>query len=135
LTQTHPFLASAAALREFVNSWERHTLPQAQWTHAAHVAVCAFYTAEFSPTEALRRMREGIPPYNISVGGQNTEDSGYHKTLACLWAKIIGDFLSTAQHHNTFAAPDASGFPQTKPLSKIPKIAVYLGSQVNQLTF
>jgi hypothetical protein len=108
LHPVYPFLASDSSLREFVHLWELRTLPKAQWTHAAHVAVCAFYTAELGPTEALRRMREGIPLYNISVGGKNTEDSGYHETLTCLWAKIVSDFIAVGQYHTAFAAVEAT---------------------------
>ncbi len=84
--------------------WESHQLEKAAWTHAAHVAVCAFYTAEFSAADALRRMREGIPLYNAAVGGQNTADSGYHETLTCLWAKIVGDFIAAGQFATPYAA-------------------------------
>jgi len=104
LDHGYPFLSSDTILREFISSWETHALPKAQWTHAAHVAVCAFYTAEFGPVEALERMRQGIPPYNIAVGGQNTEDGGYHETLTCLWAAIIGDFIAATPFPNAFAA-------------------------------
>ncbi len=106
--QLHPFLASDSTLRAFVAEWEARTLPKAQWTHAAHVAVCAFYTVEHGHTEALRRMREGIPVYNAAVGGQNTEDSGYHETLTCLWAQIIADFMATQQFTTPFAAVEAA---------------------------
>ena len=104
----YPFLASESSLRNFVSEWELHALPKEQWTHAAHVAVCAFYTAQLGHTEALRRMREGIPVYNLAVGGQNTADSGYHETLTCLWAQIIADFLATQQFATPFAAVEST---------------------------
>ncbi len=108
MDNTYPFLASETSLREFVRQWELHALPKAEWTHAAHVAVCAFYAATFGPAKALRRMREGIPLYNVAVGGQNTEDSGYHETLTCLWAKIVGDFVAARQFASPFAAVEAT---------------------------
>ncbi len=88
--------------------WEARTLPKAEWTHAAHVAICAFYTAEFGAVDALRRMREGIPLYNEAVGGQNTEDSGYHETLTCLWAKIVANFMALGQFATRCAAVSAA---------------------------
>jgi hypothetical protein len=105
---SYPFLTSDSSLREFVSLWEARTLPKAQWTHGAHVAVCSFYTVVFGPTEALRRMRQGIPLYNLAVGGQNTEDSGYHETLTCLWAKIVSDFIAVSQFATPFAAVEAT---------------------------
>lgn len=104
----YPFLASDQSLREFVGRWEQRSLPKREWTHAAHVAVCAFYTAEFGAAEALRRMRAGIPLYNLAVGTQNTEDSGYHETLTCFWAEIIGDFITAGHFRTPFDAVEAT---------------------------
>ncbi len=104
----YPFLASDSSLREFVSQWETRTLPKAQWTHAAHVGVCAFYTATLGPAEALRRMREGIPLYNDACGTKNTEDSGYHETLTCLWAQIVADFITAHPFPTPFAAVEAT---------------------------
>ena len=104
----YPFLSSDSSLSSFIHQWEARTLPKADWTHAAHVAVCAFYTAEYGPADALRRMREGIPLYNLAVGGQNTEDAGYHETLTCLWAKIVADFLADESYSTPFYAVEAT---------------------------
>jgi hypothetical protein len=104
LESVDPFLASDSSLRDFVALWEARRLPKAEWTHAAHVAVCAFYAAEFGPLDALRRMREGIPIYNVAVGGQNTQESGYHETLTCLLAKIVGDFIAAGEFTTPYAA-------------------------------
>jgi hypothetical protein len=108
LDPSYPFLDSESSLGEFVRLWESRTLPKSQWTHAAHVTVCSFYTAKFGHSEALRRMREGIPLYNVAVGGQNTEDSGYHETLTCLWANVIQEFLAGSQFPTPFAAVEAT---------------------------
>jgi hypothetical protein len=105
---TYPFLSSDASLRSFVSQWETHALPKEQWTHAAHVAVCAFYTAEFGPADALSRMRAGIPVYNEAVGGKNTEESGYHETLTCLWAQIVADFIVAHSFSTPFHAVEAT---------------------------
>ena len=49
-------------------------------------------------------MRAGVPLYNEAVGGQNTEDSGYHETLTCLWAKIVSDFVAAGEFATPYAA-------------------------------
>jgi hypothetical protein len=108
LDLAYAFLLSASTLDEFVRAWEARTLPKVQWTHAAHVAVCAFYTAEFGHAEALRRMRTGIPLYNVAVGGENTDNAGYHETLTCLWANIVRDFLAATVFPTTFDAVQAA---------------------------
>lgn len=104
----YPFLSSEPALRAFITAWESHALPKEQWTHGAHVATCAFYTATLGPAEALRQMRERIPNYNLAVGGQNTEDAGYHETLTCLWAHVIADFIKARTFATPFAAVEAT---------------------------
>ena len=87
------FLAREAALQCLLAGFEDGTWPQAQWTHAAHLAVAACYILEGD--SALERLRTGIPRYNVSQGGKNTEDSGYHETLTCFWHDVIRDFIAT----------------------------------------
>jgi hypothetical protein len=61
--------------------------------------------AHFTP---LRRMREGIPIYKVAVGVQSTEERGYHETLTCLWAKIVGDFVAAGEFATPYAAVKAT---------------------------
>ncbi len=84
----YPFLASREAFAEFRRAWEAGTLPKAEWTHAAHVAMAACYVVEFGDG-AFERMKAGIIRYNLAVGGQNTDTSGYHETLTRLWSNVI----------------------------------------------
>ena len=49
-------------------------------------------------------MRQGIPVYNVAVAGENTEDSGYHETLTCLWARLVGDFVAEGGFGTPYAA-------------------------------
>jgi hypothetical protein len=84
----YPFLESAETMSAFVRDWESGTLPKEQWTHAAHVAVGAYYAAFYSD-DALNKMRAGIFAFNASVGTLNTDSSGYHETLTVFWASII----------------------------------------------
>jgi hypothetical protein len=75
------FLSSDATLDALIAGFEDGTWPKAQWTHAAHLALGACYILKGN--RALDRLRTGIPRYNISQGGANTDDSGYHETLTC----------------------------------------------------
>lgn len=84
----YPFLATPAALAAFIAAWEAGTLPHAEWTHAAHVAVAACYTVRHGAA-ALDRTRAGIIRYNTAVGTPNTATSGYHETLTCFWADVV----------------------------------------------
>jgi hypothetical protein len=87
------FLASEAALSALIAGFEDGSWPKAQWTHAAHLTVGACYILEGH--SALDRLRANIPRYNVSQGGKNTEDSGYHETLTCFWHDVIRKFIAT----------------------------------------
>ncbi len=87
------FLESEATLDALLKGFAEGTWPKAQWTHAAHLATAACYILAFD--DALDRLRTGIPRYNVSQGGQNTEDSGYHETLTVFWHNVIRNFIRT----------------------------------------
>jgi hypothetical protein len=87
------WLETEAALARFVRDFEDGTLPRAEWTHAAHLAVASWYLLEFPKDEAVQRVRNGIPRYNERAGIRNTPDSGYHETLTRFWLEIVSAFL------------------------------------------
>jgi flavin reductase (DIM6/NTAB) family NADH-FMN oxidoreductase RutF len=87
----YPFLASESELNEFVRKWEAGVLPKPAWTHAAHVAVSAYYSFDHGPEELFGVMKQGITFFNSCVGTVNGPDSGYHETLTRFWAQKIGD--------------------------------------------
>lgn len=60
-----------------------------EWTHAAHLAVAAWYLANLPAEAAGQQMRTGIRRLNESLGGQNTETSGFHETLTEFWLQIL----------------------------------------------
>ncbi len=85
------FLADQASLAALIAGFEAGTWPIGEWTHAAHLALGACYILDGD--SALERLRTNIPRYNVSQGGANTEDSGYHETLTCFWHGVIRDFI------------------------------------------
>ncbi len=91
---TPDFLTSDASLNALMAGFEDRTWPKEQWTHSAHLAAGACYILDNRDT-ALDRLRWEIPRYNVSQGGANTEDSGYHETLTCFWHDMIRDFIGT----------------------------------------
>jgi hypothetical protein len=90
---TYDFLEGEQAFAEFLDGFERGTLPKAAFTHAAHLAMATWYLVTFPEGTAIDRVRTGIRHYNVCVGGANTEDSGYHETLTVFWIKTIERFL------------------------------------------
>jgi hypothetical protein len=87
-TTAHAFLASPETLATFVTDWENGRATKQQWTHAAHVAVGAYYSVRF-PESAFERMKNGLLVHNAANGTENTETSGYHETLTRLWISIL----------------------------------------------
>jgi hypothetical protein len=87
-------LTSEETLDEFLHAFFHHTLPKAQWTHAAHVtlAACLLHQGEEVPS-VLPVVRNAISSYNISVGTENTETSGYHETLTIFWLRVVAQSL------------------------------------------
>ncbi len=67
-------------------------MPKAQWTHAAHIFTGACYVHMLGEAAAIERMRDRVSAYNVAVGGQNTETSGYHETVTVFWIKLLAQF-------------------------------------------
>jgi hypothetical protein len=86
-------IADEQALDDFVGEWVAGTLPKPRWTHAAHVAVSAYYAFDHDPDELFEVMKTGIIHYNRCVGTVNGLDSGYHETLTRLWSRVVGDLV------------------------------------------
>ena len=100
----YPFLASPAALAEFVRTWEAGLLPPREWTHTAHVGVAAYYAFAHPPEVAFEMMKSGILRHNTCVGTPNTENTGYHETLTRFWWAVVGGFVSRGSFHSPFEA-------------------------------
>ena len=77
------------SLEEFISAFEAGTWPIADWKHAHHLAMAAYYVIAYGRDEALERARRNIPAYNEAQGGKNTEDSGYHETLTVFWIDAV----------------------------------------------
>lgn len=77
----------------FLAAFEGCTLPKSEWTHAAHLVTGACYVHKMGREAALQKMRECVRRYNLSVGGQNTETSGYHETITILWVRLLDGLL------------------------------------------
>lgn len=47
-----------------------------------------------SDDEFICFLRSGIIATNVSIGGKNTPEGGYHETLTLFWSRIIRDYVS-----------------------------------------
>ena len=81
----------------FIADFEGCTLPKAEWTHGAHLLTGACYVHALGEAEAIDRMRLCVSRYNESVGGKNTETSGYHETITIAWIKLLSGLLDRSK--------------------------------------
>lgn len=87
-------------VRQFIDK----TLPKEVWTHEAHLRVGLWHVTNFGAAEAMALLRQRIRAYNESVGGTNTDSSGYHETITQLYVKVIDEFLATANRTQSIDA-------------------------------
>lgn len=102
--QTFSLLESEATLQSFVEAWKAGNLPKPAWTHAAHVAMAAYFAFDHAAEATFAIMKSGIRHHNTSVGTPNTEDSGYHETLTRFWSSEIGEFVRAGRFSSRFDA-------------------------------
>jgi hypothetical protein len=84
----------ARALAELVAAFRARTLPHAQWTHAAHLAVGAWYVHHHGAAAALARLRDEIRRLNDSHGTVNSATSGYHETITAAFVRLLDEGLA-----------------------------------------
>jgi hypothetical protein len=78
---------------EFLAAFEARTLPKERWTHGAHLLTGACYVHTLGEAPAIDKMRLCVSRYNESVGGVNSDTSGYHETITIAWIKLLSALL------------------------------------------
>lgn len=91
--------AAAHEVADLVSRFDDGTLPQAEWTHRAHLTVALWYASHHAPAEALDRMRSGILRLNQAHGVPTTPTRGYHETITRFYMRVV------AHHVRAEAAP------------------------------
>jgi hypothetical protein len=84
----HEFLVSPEALVEFIRRIETAGVSKPEFTHAAHLAVGAYY-AFVHRERAFEHTKAAILRQNVASGTENTETSGYHETLTRFWSELL----------------------------------------------
>ncbi len=84
-------------------AFEARTLPQACWTHRAHVRMAFLYVSQHPLDQAIDRMRAGIQGYNAANQVPEALDRGYHETITVAFLRLIhaavaatGPYVSSA---------------------------------------
>lgn len=83
-------LQDGAAIERLVHDFEALSLPRANWTHRAHLAVGVHYVRHRGLAGALQRMRERIQAYNLAWGDRD----GYSETITATYLRSIAADIS-----------------------------------------
>jgi hypothetical protein len=88
-----PFEA-ATEVERLVARFQDGTLPQAEWTHRAHLTVALWYATHHPPAEALELMRAGIRRLIAVYGVPATPTRGYHETITRFYMHVVGCYAA-----------------------------------------
>jgi hypothetical protein len=73
--------ADADEIRSIGEAMLACTLPKEAWTHEAHLSTCLWLLIERPDIDLDRALGDLIRRYNLSVGGVNDSQNGYHETI------------------------------------------------------
>jgi hypothetical protein len=93
---------TAAEAKELVHQFENCQLPKEKWTHEAHFVMALWYCCQQPLPLAVESIKEGIKKYNVSIGGQNTDHSGYHETITVFYTRLIINYVLQTNTTNQF---------------------------------
>lgn len=96
------FSMTAVEAKELVQQFESCKLPKEKWTHEAHFVMALWYCWHKPLPLAIQFIKEGIKRYNISVGGSNTDHSGYHETITVFYTRLIINYVLQPDSTNRF---------------------------------
>jgi len=96
------FEMTATEAKELVLRFENGNLPKEKWTHEAHFVMALWYCCQQPLPLALELIKEGIKKYNISVGSQNTDHSGYHETITLFYTRVIVNYVLQTSNSISF---------------------------------
>jgi hypothetical protein len=77
----HRLFGCSSDVLRLVARFEDGTLPTAEWTHEAHLAVALWYASRLPYQDALAVMRQGIQRLNRAHRVRTTPAGGYHETI------------------------------------------------------
>ena len=83
---------------EFLEAFERCSLPEDQWTHAAHVRMAWLYLQRIPLSEAIPVVRDGIKRYNASL----KKTLAYHETITQVFLQLISHRMQHSGGHQSF---------------------------------
>ena len=108
MATTHAFAATPDTLEAFIAAWHAGRLTRAEWTHGAHVAVCAYYAFDRDRDATFAIVKAGILDFARACGIVHTATSGYHETLTRFWTLVIAAHVRDSGATSRWAAAQAA---------------------------
>lgn len=96
--------------QDFLEQFENHCWPLADWHHRQHIKVAYLYLRKYSFDDAARRLCDGIRSHNAANKIIDTPTSGYHETMTQAWLRLVDFVLKQYGPENT-----ADGFFDAHP--------------------
>ena len=85
---------------QFLEDFERCTLPEASWTHLAHVRMAWVCLSLDEADKAIDRIRAGILRYNTEVLDRAAQ---YHETVTVAFAVIVAARMKPCEAWSDFS--------------------------------
>ena len=74
-------------IRSLVSGFKDGSWPGKEFRHLHHIVIAVHYIAE--EPDPMPVLRAEISRYNLSQGGENTADRGYHETVTRFWVEVV----------------------------------------------
>ena len=87
------YLYSLREAEKLVEGFTQCTLSKNDWTHESHL-IAGLYMLAHHGDRALDEMRPRVMRFNLSVGGVNDDQNGYHETLTVFWLWAIREMFA-----------------------------------------
>jgi hypothetical protein len=104
--------------RDFLEQFERCTLPFDQWTHRAHVKVAYLYLRQYGFVAALGRVRTAIQAYNAAHDVPEGPHRGYNETTTRAMLQLVHVTMQAYERLLPTATADAFCDAHPQLLSK-----------------
>ncbi len=106
---------ASAADRRFLTQFRDCSLPEAEWTHRAHVRLAFLYLVAWPLERSVRELRSGIQRYNASLG---KAPDLYHETITVAMATLVHGRLGRGElsDFECFQADHADLFSWNPPV-------------------
>jgi len=85
-------------IEEVVTKFEQCEYGLAEFPHARHLTVAAWYLTRLPAEEAMAAMRRGLLRFTA-----HHKKQGYHETITRFWMELVGEFLGRHSPGRTLA--------------------------------